>query len=147
MAGAADLIGLATGLQNGAGIGSAIAGLFVPGMAKKANAESDKTRVMIGDINARRVARDLRYQQGLASIQNAAGGISGSYGSALFAMADDARKKEEAVQNEHLKQKMESLSAKANLPTATDAAFNLVGSISTAWGNTVASKASMMLGQ
>lgn len=134
MSEAMALLAKASGLQSGAGIGSAIAGLFVPGMTKKVNAEVDKTRNLIAGINAKRTARDLRYAQGMALVQNAAVGVSGAYGSALYAAADDARKKEEHIQNEYLQAKLEGLRAKAAAPTGADAAFNLVGSLTSAYG-------------
>lgn len=146
MSEATDMLAKASGLQSGAGIGSAIAGLFVPGMARKVNAEVAKTRNLIAGINAKRTARDLRYAQGLALVQNAAVGVSGSYGSALYAMADDARKKEEHIQNEYLQAKLENGRAAAAAPTGMDAAFNLVGSVTSAYGSRLKVEAAGLAG-
>lgn len=133
----AGLSRAAGSFSTGASIGSAIAGLAAPGLAKKAEAGQAKTRKMVADINAKRTARELRYAQGLASVQVAAGGGAASYGSNLFAMADDARKKAEIVEQEYLTLKLQDNAGRRALPTFGGAALDLAGTVAGVYGNSL----------
>lgn len=142
----ADLLKAASGLSSGSAIGGAIAGLFAPNLAAGVEKKVAENRTLIAGINAKRSARELRYAQGLAVVQNAAAGRAGGYGSVLFAMADDARKKEEAIQGEYLQATLANSRAQASLPSKTDAAFNLVGTITSAYGQSLKTKAALLEG-
>lgn len=128
---AAGALGTSTGLQNAADIGQGLTGLARPFIARGAQREAAKTRRMIAEINAKRTAREARYAQGLASVQNAGAG-GGQYGSFLFTIADNARAAEERIQDEYLTARRADIAEKATIPTLGAAAFDFSGSLARA---------------
>lgn len=103
------------------GIGSAIA---AAGVAK----EQAKNHRLIAEINSKRVARQVRYQQGLAAVQNAGAG-NGQQGSYLFVAADNARQGMEKIQDEIVKGEQAVAQDKARTPSVAAAGVNFVGSL------------------
>lgn len=141
--GGAELFGQATSIQTGMNIGAGIAGLAAPYFQRKVAAERDKTRTLIADINAKRVARSLRYQQGLARVGNAAAGNS-EYGDFLFVEADNARAAAERVNDEYLRAQLGGQDERASIQTFGSAAFDLVGALGGAYGNSLKRSTELM---
>ena len=87
---------ISTGLELGGALTSAFETLS--GSSRRIEQENQKTRRAFAAEQARRVARETRYQRGLARTTNAALGGKSDYGSAVFAFAQNARLAEEKRQ-------------------------------------------------
>ncbi|MEL6467102.1 MAG: hypothetical protein AAFQ58_19240 [Pseudomonadota bacterium] len=117
-------------LKMAAGQGDAIGQLVGQFSARGVVKAQAETRRKVSKINARAAARDARYQQGLATVSNAAQGADG-YSNAVFQAAENAREATLRVEAERLSAKLQSIDAQAALPSPFSAAggfaLNMIG--------------------
>lgn len=97
----------------------AITSIGARGIAK----ENAKTRKLVAKINVKRQSRDLRYQQGLATVANAG---QGGYGNAVFQAAANARAASERKQDILLQAQQENRAERNALPGNLEIATNFM---------------------
>lgn len=138
------LFGVSGNFQTGLNVGAALGGVFAGGQAKGVEKEVAKTERLAGRINAKRQARELRYQQGLQSVQMAAMGGMSSFGTNLFIAADDARKKEERIQNEYLQAEARINRNRSAIATTGEQIMDVAGVAGNIIGQRLTRKAILM---
>lgn len=107
----------------GNAVGSLIAG--------KVQREQSKTKQMIAEINAKRSAREARYQLGLTKVANQ----GDAYSNAVFQAAENARAASQAMGNELLAFNLADIEEKSRLPSMLETGGGFVQGLATAHMN------------
>lgn len=120
-----------TNLRAGTDVAGGVAGLTSVLLSSGVRKEVAKTDALAAKINAKRVARSMRYQQGLAAASNAGAGNS-QFGSYLSVVADNARAARENIESGLLSNKLKAIDDKASTPSLFEAGLGFVGSLAKA---------------
>lgn len=116
---------VSSGLSLGGSLGSAVSGVVGSQLSKGVQKDQAAVRTAISGINSKRIARENRYLQGLASVQNAAGGDS-QYGSYLALVAADARVASERIEDQRLQVSLSNDAEASSIPTLGSSSIDFV---------------------
>jgi len=118
----------------GGGAAKGILGITGSLFAKGIQKEKNKTTRLVSEINSERVAREVRYQEGLAAVGNAGSGNT-QLGSFLMVAADNARQGQEKIEAELLKGEQAIIKQEASLPSPFEGVTDFVGSVASGIAN------------
>lgn len=119
---------LSSSVRLGSGLAQGVGALLQPGLQRSVNREVNKTNQAFASVNAKRIAREMRYAQGQAIAANAGAGNT-QHGSFVFAAAANARAAEERRQGALLGARINEIALETQVPSGLEAGTSFVGSV------------------